>query len=356
LPYCRKCGTKLDDAARFCHVCGTAVTPLPATTPRAAKQPPRRIHLLPLAAAILIAVLVIAVVGVAIAFVPLQPVNFNQSNEASAANIDSLKLIVDAEVANVNVTLKNLQGNQRATINVSATGRRGIFGSEEPLALAFKENTTNSTLAYSVNVSRAEGWPFYNPLDVECNVYLDPSVNLDITIRTQTGSIIMNTNNRDVTLEKLSLQTTTGNVQASLEKGVVIVGDISLQTTTGSMQLIWDEAEISRNINVNVMTTTGSTELNVTQSQQLEGNVTLNAQTTTGGVNFALTIRNEVGARISAATTVGGVNIQQKGFSGNQTLLESDNYPAASNFIVNLATTLGGVDINALYGFGGVRS
>ena len=356
MPYCRKCGSKLDDDAKFCHVCGTPVTPILTVTRRVAAAPPVRRSPFILAAAILIAILVIAVVGVAIALVPLQPVSFNQSNEASAANVDSLRLIVDAEVANVNVILKDLPGNQRATINVSATGRRGIFGTDRPLALAFKENTSDSTLTYSVNVSRAEGWPVYNPLDVGCDVYLDPSVNLDITIRTETGSIMINAFNRDVTLQKLNLQTITGSVQASLEKGVVIAGDISLQTTTGSAQLIWDEVEISRNINVNVITTTGSAEVNITQSMQLEGNVTLNAQTTTGGINFALTIRNEVGARISASTTMGGVNIQQQGFSGNQAPLESDNYPAVSNFIVNLATTLGGIDVSAAYELGGVRS
>jgi len=356
MPYCHKCGSKLDDDAKFCHVCGTPVVPIPTVTPRAAAPPARRRSPFPLAAAILIAVLVIAVVGVAIAFVPFQPVSFNQSNEASAVNVDSLRLIVDAEVANVNVMLKDLPGNQRATINVSATGRRGIFGTDRPLALAFKENTSDSTLTYSVNVSRVEGWPVYNPLDVGCDIYLDPSVNLDITIRTETGSITMNANNEDVTLEKLNLQTTTGDVQASLKKGVVIAGDISLQTTTGSAQLIWDELEISRSIAVNVMTTTGSAEVDITQSWQLAGNVTLNAQATTGGVNFALNIRNEVGARISAGTTMGGVNLQQQGFSGNQAPLESDNYPAGSNFIVNLATTLGGIDVNAVYELGGVRS
>lgn len=34
MPYCRKCGAKLEDDARFCHVCGSpvaAVTPVPAT-------------------------------------------------------------------------------------------------------------------------------------------------------------------------------------------------------------------------------------------------------------------------------------------------------------------------------------
>src|SRR4030066_190241 len=216
MPYCRKCGNKLDDDARFCRVCGTPVTPIPAVTPRTLAPSTRIRKPFPLAA-----------------------------------------------------------------INVSATGKKGIFGSDQPLALAFKENTSGSTLTYSVNVSRAEGWPVYNTLDVGCDVYLDPSINLDITIRTETGSITMNAFNGNVTLQKLNLQTTTGSVQASLEKGVVIAGDISLQTTTGSAQLIWDEVEISRSINVNVMTTTGSTEANIDKRRPPAAGVPLTAPTPT---------------------------------------------------------------------------
>jgi hypothetical protein len=308
-----------------------------------------------LAGIVLIAILIIAVIGIVVAFAPFYPVSFSQSNEASAGNVDTLRLVVNGDVANVNIIMKNLPGNQRAAVNVSATGGRGIFGTDQPLALGFNEDTSNSTLTYSVNVSRAEGWMIFNTLNVTCDVFIDPSVKLDITVRTATGSITMKAD-RDATLQSLDLQATTGSVDATVKGGIVISGDFSLQTTTGSVGLQWDEAKISQSIAVNVLTTTGSAEVNITQSKQLAGNVTLNAQTTTGGVNFAMNIQNDVGARISASTTLGGVKLQQSGFTGNQASLQSNNYPSGSNFNVTLSDTTGGIDINASYELGGTRS
>src|SRR4030042_3855871 len=97
------CGNKLDDDARFCPVCGTPVAQAEKTgTPQRPPQGARR-TVFPLAVIVLIAILVIAVIGVAIAFVPFQPVSFNQSNEAVSGNMDALRIVVDADVANVNV-------------------------------------------------------------------------------------------------------------------------------------------------------------------------------------------------------------------------------------------------------------
>jgi hypothetical protein len=75
----------------------------------------------------------------------------------------------------------------------------------------------------------------------------------------------------------------------------------------------------------------------------------VNAETTTGGINLAMAINDDVGARIGSHTGVGGISVEQQGFSGNQSLLQSSNYPAGSNFLVNLRTTTGGININAAY-------
>ena len=358
MPYCHNCGAKLDDDARFCRVCGTPVAQvspvITSATPQKTSQRARRTAF-PLVGVVLIAILIIAVIGLVIAFAPYQPVSFNQSNEALAGNVDSIKLVVNADIANVNIMLKDLPGNQRATVNVSATGWRGIFGTDQPLALGFNEETKNSTLTYSVNVSNAEKWTIFNSLYVICDVLIDPSVKMDITVRTETGSITMNAD-KDATIQNLNLQATTGGVEAIMKEGVAISGGFSLTTTTGRVRLQWNELKISQNTIVNVITTTGSTEVKITQSRQLTGNVTLNAQTTTGGVNFAMNIQNDVGARISASTVIGGINVQQSGFDGNQAPLQSNNYPSGGNFIVTLSATTGGIDINAVYSLGGVRS
>jgi hypothetical protein len=358
MPYCHKCGAKLDEDSRFCPVCGTPVSSVaPAeksATPQKPSQRPQR-TIFPLVGIVLIVILVISVVGVVIAFAPFQPISFSQSNEATAGNVDTLNLIVEADVANVKVMMKDLPGNQRAAVNVSATGWRGIFGTDQPLALRFNEDTSNSTLTYAVNVSRSERWMIFNRINVNCDVFVDPSMKLDITIHTATGSITMNANT-DATIQNLDLRANTGSVETVVNGSVILSGDFSIQTTTGSVQLQWDEVKVMQSIPVKVMTTTGSAEVNITQSRQLSGNVTLNALTTTGGVNLAMHIQNDVGARISASTTIGGVNVHQSGFDGNQLPLQSDNYPSGNNFIVFLNATTGGIDINAVYDLGGTRS
>jgi DUF4097 and DUF4098 domain-containing protein YvlB len=81
----------------------------------------------------------------------------------------------------------------------------------------------------------------------------------------------------------------------------------------------------------------------------LAGNVSAEAGTTTGSVNFNMTIHDDVSAQIEASKVLGAINVQQEGFSGDQEQLQSNNYPAPSNFNVNLSTTTGNVNIDATY-------
>ena len=109
-----------------------------------------------------------------------------------------------------------------------------------------------------------------------------------------------------------------------------------------------DKAEISDKISVNLQSITGSVNANVTENQ-LSGNVTVNAETTTGEVNLAMAINEDVGGRIDSRTFGGGISVEQQGFSGNQTSLRSNNYPAGRNFLVTLSTTTGGIRVSAIY-------
>ncbi len=308
-----------------------------------------------MAAVVAIVIVVLVVAALAVAFVPFQPVSFSQSNEASAANVNRLNLLFNSDVANVNVILRDLPGNQRAATNVTATGFRGIFGSDKPLALSYNENTNASTLTWIVSVARAGGWSVVSPLNVVCDLYVDPSVSFSVSVATGTGSIALNAE-REATFDRLFLQANTGSVEANISQSVTLSGPLTVQTTTGRVQLYWNGAEVSSNIPVNVKTTTGSAGVNITQPRQLGGNVTLSAQTVTGSVNLAMNIQGNVGARISASTTFGGINVGEQGFSGEQTPIQSSNYPATDNFDVALQATTGSVNIDAVYELGGVRS
>ena len=333
MPYCRKCGAQLSDDARFCHVCGTPVTSPVAGDPRTAPlcQPVRKATF-PLAAIILIAIMIFSVVAAVVVLLPFQPVEFNQQNEASAANVNSLHLNLEADIADINVNFRDLPGNQRVIVNVSATGWRGIFASDQPVTLAFKEESEGATLTYTGTILRVETWPSLYSLDVKCDVYVDPAANLNLSVRTSSGRIVM-----------------------SADQNATFQG-INLETTAGSVELFWNDAEVAGDIQVNLKTTAGGIVINVAQKRELSGNVTLNAETTAGGIVSAVNVRDNVGAKIEAITSFGETNVRQQGFSGNQSPLQSSNYPAGSNFIINLETGAGGIDIDADYGPTGVRS
>ena len=130
---------------------------------------------------------------------------------------------------------------------------------------------------------------------------------------------------------------------------MVISGIVSLKTTTGNMQFQMDKTQISGNTSINLQSTTGTVNMNLIENQKLSGNATVHTQTTTGKINLSIAIEDDVGAIIKSDTVVGGLYVDALKFSGNQTLLRSDNYPAESNFLVNLRTTTGGINISAIY-------
>lgn len=346
MPYCRKCGAKLDEDARFCHVCGTPVAAATAATKPTAPKRRRPFYILPVA--ILIAVLVSAIIIGALFFLPFYPVHFNQTNQVPKADVDNLILDFQADVAQVNIFFENLPGNM-AVLNVTAEGNVGILDDpNRAVNVTFSHQATNNSVIVIASVSRATRWPILYNLNVNCDVYIDPSANLTLHVRSSVGNIVMDADTK-VTLQSLDLETATGSVDVSLSKGVVVAGFISLKTTTGSVQFQMDEADVSGDFSVNLKSTTGSVNVDLTATQNLSGNVTVNARTTTGSVNLRMVIDNDVGARIESDTDLGGINVGVEKFSGNQTLLQSDNYPAGSNFLVNLRTTTGGINISAAY-------
>jgi hypothetical protein len=299
-------------------------------------------------------VLGFAVLASAIVLLPIQPVDFNQTNEASAANVSQLNMTIKADAANVYVSYRNLSGNQRAAVNVSATGSRGIFSSDQPVTLEFEERTIGSTLTYTVRISRTDSWFFTQ--NVLCYVYIDPSVALNLTVQTVAGQITFETR-ETLTIQNLSLETTTGNVEANLTPNVLVAGSLALRAVTGNVKLGWNGADVSENVPVTLRTTTGSAEANIIQSgHDLSGNVTLDVETTTGGIDFALDINGGVGAKIETIhTVIGGIDVEQQGFSADEAPLQSDNYPASGNFLVSLRATTGGIQVKANYE-SGVRS
>ena len=353
MTYCRKCGAKLEEDAKFCQACGAPVVPVTAAARTSAPKRRRSSYLLPVV--ILIAVLLTTVVISALLFLPFHPVNFNQTNQVPKDSVNSLFVDLQVDVANVNISFKNLPSSM-VVLNVTADGNVGILDDpDRAVNVTFTHQTASNSAVVVADVSRVARWPILYNLNVNCDVYIDPSANLSLNVRSSVGNIVMNADAK-MTLQNIDLETTTGSVDVSLSKGLVVADSISLTSTTGTVQFIMDNADVSSNVSVNLRSTTGLVNVDLKESQSLSGNVTVNARTTTGGVNLSLEIDGDVGAQIESQTDVGRINVALQKFSGNQTPLQSNNYPAGSNFLVNLRTTTGGITICAAYGSSTVLS
>ncbi len=344
MPYCRHCGTKLDEDARFCHKCGTPVTFIPQAAPvRPIMKDP-----LVIAAIVLVVILVVAAIVTAIVFAPLYPVEFNQANEVNQPNINQLNFNLDADTAQINIIAQNLT-DKTILMTVSATGSRGIFGSTDPIEVTFSNQTINDELTVTSKIKTGERGAFARNLNVVCNVYINPKLTLNLNVKSQYSQISLSADG-ETTIQTLNLEAITGEVQVNLNAGTTINGDLSLKSQTGSMWLRLNQAKIQDNVTFSLLTTTGSINMDITQTRTLDGTVQVNAETTTGSINLKLLIDGEVGARIESRTNLGSITTDVKGFSGNQSPIQSNNYPAESNILINnLVNSMGSIHLNAAY-------
>ena len=141
------------------------------------------------------------VAAAAVVLLPFQPVEFNQQNEASAANVNSLYFNLEADIADINVHFRDLPANQRVQVNTSATGWRNILGTDQPVNLTLQESSANASLIYIVKVLRTEGRSMFSNVNVICDVIIDPSIRLDLNLRTSTGRIEIDAD-KTVTISK----------------------------------------------------------------------------------------------------------------------------------------------------------
>jgi hypothetical protein len=345
MPYCRKCGTKLEENARFCPKCGTPVVAYTYAPAHPAAYKPIRNDPIVLAAVILAVILVSAVIISIIIFAPIKPFSFGQTNEVNQPNVNTIYLNFQANNAQINIITQS-PTNQSVVFYTSASGSTSIFNSKNPADIAVTNQTNGSTLTVNAKVTSAG--LFGSAPRVTCDIWLNPSMRLNLNVTTQTGQVTLIAN-QTATFESLNLKSNAGEVRADLLKGTMIVGDLSLKTTTGAVMFRMNQANVEGNRTFNLQTTTGTVIMDIAENQTLPGNVQVNASTSTGAVDLTMFINNGVGAKIESQTNLGSVRTDLSNFSGNKSPIRSNNYPAESNFLMSLKTNLGSININAAY-------
>ena len=355
MPYCRRCGTQLEEDARFCHKCGT---PVVTYVPPAAYTPPvqpvvaaphRPWHKDPyiVAAIGLVVILLSAAIVVGLLVAPWGSWSTSDSFADSNPNVGTVNLNFVTDIGRVNIATIQMP-DSNIGIYVLANGSRGIMGgSDIPVTITFDNQTVGSALNVNSRVTIENAYT--SRADVTCQIFVNPALNLNLNVTSTTGQVSFNAD-KATTIQSLNLQTTTGEVEANLQGNVTIAGDISLRTTTGAINYRMNENAVSGNHTINLQSTTGSVTLDITQTKTLSGNLQVNAAATTGSVNVGLIIDGGVSAKIiSQKPALGNIHTNLNNFQGNDTLLQSNNYPSNSIIEINNSAVTGSININANY-------
>ena len=300
-------------------------------------------------ALILIALLFSAfIIIAAFMYMPINPASFSESQGVSySEGIDTLRLNFSGGISLVNVQFENMS-DKLVQLNVSASGGVSIFASSKPVNVTFDHSISDNILTVNARVITNSGWSWLPWLNVTCNLYIHPSLKSSLNVKTTVGKILFDTKT-GVTLNSLNLEAGTGQIEAKLVENTTVKGDVSAKTTTGHLRFSWNNVKAQNNVSVTAQTVTGAIDLNVLQNSSIPANVTLNAQATTGAIDLGITIHDDVAAIVKSTGATGGINFSQTGFNGTKSELQSNNYPTNSNFIINLQTTTGGIDIKAVY-------
>jgi predicted membrane protein len=293
----------------------------------------------------LIVILVTAVVAAVLLVTPMATWDFSRSLEDKTPNVETLNLNFETNIGEVNVTPLAV-GNNNVGIYVNANGTRGMFGGDEiPVSVSFDNQTVGDTLTVNSRVTFDNAMAMRVKVRVE--IFVNPALNLNLNVTTDAGSINLAAD-RATTFQSLNLQTHAGSVEASMHNAT-IAGNISLATNAGSVYFGMSQTSLEGNNTVDLRSNAGSVTIDITQTKFMQGNLQVNAQTNLGSVDVGLEIDGDVAAKITSRTNLGSINANTDNFSGNQSPIQSNNYPAASNIEIDCTTNLGSININADY-------
>jgi predicted membrane protein len=347
LPYCRRCGNKLDEDAHFCYKCGTPVaSPYTYSQPTPSKPSgPLRKDPVIIAAIVLVSILLVGVFVAVLLCVPFATINIGQTYQDDTVNIDTLNLNFQSSAAQVNIFTQKIN-NSNFMIAIDGFASKGMFSGEtgNPVSLTTYKDSKNGVLTATAILEESTA---FSRLNVNCKIYVDPDLKLNLNITSKAGQVSL-TADKDSTFQYLNLQSSAGHVQANLQNATV-AGNLTFKTQAGAVDFRMNQAKVNGNNTITLQANAGSITMDITETKTLQGNLQVNALTDLGSINLGLTVDNGVAANITSQTSLGSIHVTQQNFSGNQSPIQSNNYPAQSNIEINNKTNLGSININANY-------
>ena len=346
MPYCRRCGTKLDEDAHFCHKCGTPVATYSYTspTPTASLKPITKDSVV-IGAIVLVSILIVGVVIAAFFAAQFSNVNIEQTYQDNTINVSKLNLNFETEAAQVNVFTQDVNNNN-FIIGIQGSASKGLFNdnNDSPVKFTLYNDTANGVQTVTAKLEES---PAFSRYKVICNIYINPALTLNLNITSQEGQVSI-INDKPATFESIKLQASAGSIGANLQNAT-IAGNVTLRTQAGTVDFRTSEIVVEGNSTIDIHSNAGTLNMDIIQTKTLQGNLQINATTEFGSVNVGLSIDGDVGAKILSQTNLGSIHTNLLHFSGNQSPIQSDNYPAASNIEMNGRTNLGSININAAY-------
>ena len=358
MQYCRRCGTQLEGDAKFCHKCGTPVILYTASQPaqpvyyqpQPKPEPSKPWHKdsMVVVSVALVVVLVVAIVAVAFLATPFGAWDTNQSLEDKTVGVKTLNLNFHTNIGKVIMFTQKI-GNNNIGIYLQANGTRGLLsGDTGPVSVEFVNTTVGDVLTVDSTIRVAD--PFATGARVQCMIYVDPALELNLNVSSTTGEVSFSGVNF-ATIQSLHLQTTTGAVQANLESGIIIEGNMSISAVTGEVNYRMSQTKIVSNCTLTLHSITGSVNVDITQTKTLDGNLDVAADTSTGSINVGLTIDSGVSAQVTSQVSgIGDVSVDKNNFVGSDEDIHSVNFPAQNNInIDNHVHGVGSVNLQATY-------
>jgi hypothetical protein len=294
----------------------------------------------------LITFLVAAALIVAFLAVPFSTWSTNRSLEEDTANVKTLNFNFETNIGQVRINPLKINNNNIG-IYIEANGSRGILGElNPPITITFENQTQGELLVINSKVLIENKFSMLMNVDIE--IFINPELNLNLNVTTDNGSINLAAD-RAATFQTINLQATAGSVEATIYNAT-ITGNLSMTTNAGSIYFGLSQSNSVGNNTVNLISNAGSVSVDMSQTKAMQGNLKVESQTNLGSVNIGVEVDDSVAAKIISNASLGIINVQSsKNFSGNHSLLQSNNYPASSNIEINSSANLGSINITANY-------